>query len=79
MTKERFLNYTDAIVAIIATIMVLELPIPKEVSFSALREAASPFFAYFLSFTVIWIVWFNHHGLFSKVKKVNGKVYWYNG
>ncbi|TYC47775.1 DUF1211 domain-containing protein [Weissella muntiaci] len=79
MVKERFLNYTDAIVAIIATIMILELPIPKNASLSALKLAMLPFFAYLLSFLVIWVVWFNHHGLFNSVRKINARVYWYNG
>lgn len=64
MTKGRFLAFVDAIIAIIATIMVLDLPIPKEPTLSALTESALPLFAYFLSFFMIWSVWYNHHSLF---------------
>jgi uncharacterized membrane protein len=79
MTKERFLNYTDAIVAIIATIMVLELPIPKTADLAGLQQALTPFLAYLLSFATIWAVWFNHHSLFREVKIINARVYWYDG
>ena len=79
MSKERFLNYTDAIVAIVATIMVLQLPLPQNATFHALSQEGLPFFAYLLSFAVIWVVWYNHHSLFEAVRKVNVKVYWYNG
>lgn len=79
MAKERFLAFTDAIVAIIATIMVLDLPRPKNASLSALTDLGLPFFAYLLSFLMIWSVWFNHHALFREVKTINVRIYWWTG
>jgi uncharacterized membrane protein len=58
--------------------MILELPIPRNASLSALKLTMLPFFAYSLSSLVIWVVWFNHHGLFNSVRKINARVYWYN-
>ncbi|MDR0200334.1 MAG: TMEM175 family protein [Streptococcaceae bacterium] len=79
MTKERFLAYTDAIIAIIATLMVLELPRPKGVSLHAIAALGAPFFAYLLSFMMIWNVWYNHHALFKEVKVINARIYWWTG
>jgi len=53
MTKERFLNYTDAIVAIIAAIMVLELPKPKQPVLRLLRQLGLHFFAYFIGGIIV--------------------------
>lgn len=79
MSKERFLTLVDAIIAIIATIMVLDLPRPHTASLAALGEIALPFFAYLLSFMMIWSVWYNHHQLFKDVKTINVRIYWWTG
>ncbi|MFC4652267.1 TMEM175 family protein [Lactococcus nasutitermitis] len=79
MNKERFLAFTDAIIAIIATIMVLDLPRPTNESAAALSTLGIPIFAYFLSFLMIWNVWYNHHALFKEVKIINARIYWLTG
>ena len=60
MEKERFLAFTDAIIAIIATIMVLEFKTPDKSGWPALAELTIPLLAYALSFFMIMTVWYNH-------------------
>lgn len=79
MNKGRIEAFTDAIVAIAATIMVLELHPPKENNFSGLLEEWPVFLAYVISFSLIYIVWFNHHNLFNKAKLITPQTYLYNG
>ena len=64
MEKERFLAFTDAIIAIIATIMVLEFKTPDKSGWPALAELTIPLLAYALSFFMIMTVWYNHHQLY---------------
>lgn len=79
MNKGRIEAFTDAIVAIAATIMVLELHPPKESNFRGLFEEWPVFLAYVISFSLIYIVWFNHHNVFNKAKLITPKTYLYNG
>lgn len=74
MPKERLLLYTDAVVAIIITIMVLELKAPHDTHRSALYEMRHEFLSYILSFVYITIYWNNHHHLFHTINKINGKM-----
>jgi len=76
--KERVLAMTDGVVAIIITIMVLELKAPHGAGFEALRELWSVFFAYALSFIYVAIYWNNHHHFFHLVRRVDGLVMWAN-
>ncbi|MDR0199781.1 MAG: TMEM175 family protein [Streptococcaceae bacterium] len=78
MNKERFLAFTDAIIAIIATIMVLEFKTPKTGDVSALREIAIPFAAYTISFFMVLTVWYNHHQLYRDVRTITRRAYLYN-
>ena len=78
MGKERVLAMTDGVVAIIITIMVLELKAPHGAGFEALRELWPVFFAYTLSFIYVAIYWNNHHHFFQLVRRVDGLVMWAN-
>ena len=78
MTKGRLEAFTDGVLAIIITIMVLEMKAPEEVSFSALIKVVPVFISYLLSFIYIGIYWNNHHHLMHVTQKVNGKILWAN-
>ena len=78
MNKNRLEAFSDGVLAIIITIMVLELKVPHEVSFSALADLAPKFLCYILSFVYVGIYWNNHHHLFHAVQKVNGPTLWAN-
>jgi uncharacterized membrane protein len=78
MEKDRLLAMTDGVIAIIITIMVLELKAPEGTSLEALRESWPVFLAYVLSFIYVAIYWNNHHHFFQLVTKVNGAVMWAN-
>jgi len=78
MEKGRLEAFSDGVIAVIITIMVLELHPPHEASLQALLEVSHPFFAYVLSFVYVAIYWNNHHHLFQAVDKVNGRVLWAN-
>ncbi|WP_298352363.1 TMEM175 family protein [Rhodoblastus sp.] len=78
MTSERLKAFSDGVLAIIITIMVLDLKAPQGASFAALRPLWPTFVAYVLSFVYVGIYWNNHHHLFVIVKKVNGGVLWAN-
>ena len=78
MGKERLLAMTDGVVAIIITIMVLELKAPEGDTLEALHELWPVFFAYALSFIYVAIYWNNHHHYFHLVPRVNGAVLWVN-
>ncbi len=79
MSKTRLEAFSDGVLAIIITIMVLEMKVPKGTSFEDLRPVLSIFLSYILSFVFVLIYWNNHHHLFQVVKHVNGKVMWANG
>ncbi|MBS1720067.1 MAG: DUF1211 domain-containing protein [Armatimonadetes bacterium] len=78
MTKSRIEAFSDGVLAIIITIMVLELRPPKGASLHDLAELAPEFLSYLLSFIYIGIYWNNHHHLMHVVRHVNGKVMWAN-
>ncbi|MBX3056762.1 MAG: DUF1211 domain-containing protein [Anaerolineae bacterium] len=78
MSKERLLAFSDGVLAIIITIMVLELRPPEEPTFTALRPLAPSFFSYVLSFIFLGIYWNNHHHLFQVVEQVDGRTLWAN-
>jgi uncharacterized membrane protein len=81
MTKNRVEAFSDGVMAIIVTIMVLEMKVPHEsgITLEALRPVLPVFLSYILSFTMVLIYWNNHHHLFQSVKKVNGNVLLANG
>jgi uncharacterized membrane protein len=72
MTKERLLAYTDAVLAILITIMVLEFKAPMSSDWVALHEMKDVFIAYVFSFFLLSTYWNNHHHTFQIVNKING-------
>jgi uncharacterized membrane protein len=70
--------FSDGVIAVIITIMVLELKIPHATDASALKELAPVFFSYVLSFIYVGIYWSNHHHLLMATQKINGPVLWAN-
>ena len=78
MGKSRVEAFTDGVIAIIITIMVLELKVPHGTDFPALRESAPVFFAYVLAFINVGLYWNNHHHMMHTVKYVDGRVLWAN-
>ena len=78
MEKGRLEAFSDGVMAVAITIMVLELHAPHEASLAALLEFVHPFFAYVLSFIYVAIYWNNHHHMFQTVEHVNGRVLWAN-
>jgi uncharacterized membrane protein len=78
MHKGRLEAFTDAIIAIIMTLMVLELKSPATSSWSSLYELYPQFAGYALSFTFMAIYWNNHHHMMQSVKVVDGRVLWSN-
>ena len=78
MEKGRLEAFSDGVVAILITIMVLELRVPRGTDWSALRELAPTFLTYVLSFIFLGIYWNNHHHLFQAAKQVSGQVLWAN-
>jgi uncharacterized membrane protein len=78
MGKGRIEAFSDGVLAIIITIMVLELKIPHEAEFTALQPLIPVFLSYVLSFVYIGIYWNNHHHLLQAVRRVNGNVLWAN-
>jgi uncharacterized membrane protein len=78
MGKNRLEAFSDGVLAIILTIMVLELKAPRGDSFAALGPLLPTFVGYALSFLYIAIYWNNHHHMLHAVKKVNGPILWAN-
>ena len=78
MTKGRLEAFSDGVLAIIITIMVLELGIPHEPELSALVPFVPVFISYIISFIYIGIYWNNHHHMLQAVKHVDGGVLWAN-
>jgi uncharacterized membrane protein len=78
MGKGRMEAFSDGVIAIIITIMVLELKVPEGGDLRALRPLAPVFLSYVLSFANVGIYWNNHHHMLQAVKQVNGTVLWAN-
>jgi len=78
MRTSRLEAFSDGVLAIIITIMVLELRVPDGPHFSDLADSATGFLTYLLSFVYIGIYWNNHHHMFQLVRRVNGAVLWAN-
>lgn len=78
MNKGRLEAFSDGVLAIIITIMVLELKVPEGNSWASLKPMLPRFLAYIFSFIYVGIYWNNHHHMFQAVKKVNGNVLWAN-
>ncbi|HJP83166.1 MAG TPA: TMEM175 family protein [Fimbriimonadaceae bacterium] len=78
MTKGRIEAFSDAVIAIILTIMVLELKVPHDSTLEALKPLFPTLLSYVLSFLYLGIYWNNHHHLFQAVKTIRGGVLWAN-
>jgi uncharacterized membrane protein len=76
MNKNRLEAFSDGVMAIIVTVMVLEMKVPHEggADLAALRPVLPVFLSYILSFAMVVIYWNNHHHLFQLVKTINGSV-----
>jgi uncharacterized membrane protein len=78
MSKGRLEAFSDGVIAIIITIMVLELRVPHAPEWAALRPLAPVFVSYVLSFVFIGIYWNNHHHMLQAVHHVDGRILWAN-
>lgn len=78
MTKSRLEAFSDGVIAILITIMVLELKVPHGADVAALRPVLFVFLGYVLSFVVLAIYWNNHHHLLYATRRVTGSVLWAN-
>jgi len=78
MEKNRLEAFSDGVLAIIITIMILELKVPHSSDWEMLREMVPQFIGYILSFIFIGIYWVNHHHLLQIVKHVNSGIMWAN-
>ena len=78
MGKERLAAFSDGVIAIIITIMVLELKVPHGSTWSVLMTVAPSFLSYILSFIYLAIYWNNHHHLLHTVARVDGLILWAN-
>jgi uncharacterized membrane protein len=78
MTKTRLEAFSDGVLAIIITIMVLELRVPHGASLADLQPLINVFISYIMSFVFIGIYWGNHHHLLHTVHHVNSKIIWAN-
>lgn len=78
MSKNRLEAFSDGVIAIIITIMVLELQVPHGDTLEALLPLIPVFLSYVLSFIYVGIYWNNHHHLLQTVQQVNGPILWAN-
>ncbi len=78
MSTGRLEAFSDGVLAILITIMVLELKVPEGHTFAALKPLGPTLFAYWLSFVFIGIYWNNHHHMFQVTEKVTGAILWAN-
>lgn len=78
MEKDRLLAFSDGVLAIIITIMVLELHAPEAANLEALHGLLPKFLAYVLSFIYVAIYWVNHHHMLYTAERVSGAVLWAN-
>jgi uncharacterized membrane protein len=78
MTKSRLEAFSDGVLAVVITIMVLEIKVPHATDLSGLRELYPKVLAYLLSFVYVGIYWNNHHHLLHLAEKIDGRVMWAN-
>ena len=78
MGKGRIEAFSDGVIAIIITIMVLELKVPHGSDFASLRPLLPVFLSYVLSFVYVGIYWNNHHHMLHATRKISGSVLWAN-
>jgi TMEM175 potassium channel family protein len=78
MDKQRLEAFTDGVIAVVITIMVLELTVPRGSGFASLRPVVPVFLTYVLSFANVGIFWNNHHHMLHATERINGTVLWAN-
>ena len=78
MSKGRLEAFSDGVIAIIITIMVLELKVPHGTDLAALAPVVPAFVSYVVSFVMLGIYWNNHHHLLQVAREVNGRILWSN-
>lgn len=78
MNKNRLEAFSDGVLAVIITVMVLEMKAPHGTDLAALKPLIPVFISYVLSFVFLGIYWNNHHHLMQAAQKVNGKILWAN-
>ena len=78
MSPNRLEAFYDAIIAIIGTVLVLELPQPATASISAILALKTSYFAYLISFLVCTNLWQYHHLIYNHVERINSKIIWQN-
>jgi uncharacterized membrane protein len=78
MTKNRVEAFSDGVIAILITIMMLEFKVPHDVQLVALLPLIPVFLTYVLSFIYLGIYWSNHHHMFHAVDRVSGGILWAN-
>jgi uncharacterized membrane protein len=78
MSKGRLEAFSDGVIAIIITIMVLEMKVPHGTDLASLRPIIPVFISYVLSYIFVGIYWTNHHHLMQAVERVNGSILWRN-
>ena len=78
MSKSRMEAFSDGVIAVIITIMVLEMRAPHDASLAALRPLIPVFLSYVMSFVFLGIYWSNHHHMLQAVHSVNGRILWAN-
>jgi uncharacterized membrane protein len=78
MNKSRLEAFSDGVIAILITILVLDLKVPPSGDLAALRPVLPVFLTYILSFVFLGIYWNNHHHLLYAASRINGKVLWAN-
>jgi uncharacterized membrane protein len=76
--NERISAFSDGVIAILITIMVLELKVPEGTNLTALRAVLPVFLAYVLSFVLIGIYWSNHHHMLNLTDRITGGILWAN-
>jgi uncharacterized membrane protein len=78
MNKARLEAFSDGVIAVLITILVLELKVPRAADWAAIKPLAPVFLTYVLSFIFVGIYWNNHHHLLHAVDAINGRILWAN-
>jgi uncharacterized membrane protein len=78
MGTNRIEAFSDGVIAVIITVMVLELKVPRDTTLTSLLSIAPQFFAYLLSFLVVAIMWVNHHHLLHAARHAEARLLWAN-
>jgi uncharacterized membrane protein len=78
MNSDRLEAFSDGVIAILITIMVLELKVPHDTTLAGLADMLPVLLSYLLSFVFLGIYWNNHHHLFQATERINGTILWAN-